>query len=263
MLAKRKLDNKYLQWNWQWHAPFGRTFLKELIPKKYWYSRWAGPLVGMYVFQPNSDTRKFEYPWAVDVAGLKPGMNVLDLGGGYSGFSFTLSKMGMNVTNVDPFVDYGPSQHYEDRPSDIVRRLNRVFHTNITLKHCTLKEAYFPDESFDRIFCISTIEHLQQEEIMFMMQEIHRILKPSGLCILTVDLFLNLEPFTPRMTNEFGRNVSIKWLTDTSRMELCKGNKEELFGYEEFAPKNILQQLESYYLGSSYPALVQAFVLKK
>jgi len=35
------------------------------------------------------------------------------------------------------------------------------------------------------------------------------VLKPGGRLVLTIDLFLNLKPFTSRTSNQFGVNVSI------------------------------------------------------
>ena len=39
------------------------------------------------------------------------------------------------------------------------------------------------------------IERLTDNDIMDMMKHVHRCLKPGGLFILTIDLFLNLHPF--------------------------------------------------------------------
>lgn len=263
MLALRKLDEKFIRWNREWHAPFGRKFIKKLFPRKLQSNMFIQKYAGVFSFQPNSDTRSIEYPWAYYASALEPGMNVLDIGGGFSGFPFVLSKMGMNVVNVDPILDYGPLKHYNSEPEKIFRYMNSAFSANVQLKRTTLKEAKLPDESFDRIYSISALEHIPSNEIQSIMKEVYRILKPNGLAIFTIDLFLNLIPFTKREHNEYGKNVSVKGIIDMSSLELIEGNKMELYGYEEFDSNLILENLEKYYISTTYPVLTQMIVLKK
>jgi hypothetical protein len=95
------------------------------------------------------------------------------------------------------------------------------------------------------------------------MEHANRCLKPGGRFIITLDLFLNLEPFTRRTGNEWGRNQDVRWLVDISRMKLVEGNRSELFGFQEFSSERILANLEKYYIGSYYPGLTQCLVLEK
>ncbi|HKK16229.1 MAG TPA: SAM-dependent methyltransferase, partial [Gammaproteobacteria bacterium] len=83
-----------------------------------------------------------------------------------------------------------------------------------------------------------------------------------GYFIATVDLFLNLFPFSSRNENDFGFNVNIRELIKTAPFDLVKGSKSELFGFEEFNADQILSHLEKYFIGT-YPALAQCFVLRK
>jgi hypothetical protein len=57
-----------------------------------------------------------------------------------------------------------------------------------------MNETQF-DIGQQRYQSISVIERLTDNDIMDMMKHVHRCLKPGGLFILTIDLFLNLHPF--------------------------------------------------------------------
>lgn len=54
----------------------------------------------------------------------------------------------------------------------------------------------FPDNSFDRITLISTIEHIRGNDDILIMQEIGRVLKPNGLAVLSF-------PIADKLTEEY------------------------------------------------------------
>lgn len=72
-----------------------------------------------------------------------------------------------------------------------------------------MSEAGLPSATVDVVYSVSVIEHLSPEEIRKTTQCIGRVLKPGGLFVAIVDLFLNLSPFTSRQSNQWGKNVSI------------------------------------------------------
>jgi SAM-dependent methyltransferase len=188
-------------------------------------------------------------------------MRVLELGGGLSGFQFALDKIGCDVVNVDP----GLEAKGIGWPCDSVsmERLNRLFGTRVQLRNTTIENAGLGDSSVDRAFSISVIEHLTDADIQNAMKHIYRCLKPGGLFILTIDLFLNLRPFCSRVRNEFGRNHNVCSIAESENWELVEGNREELFGFDAFDPDRILSNLENYLIGQGYPALVQCLILRK
>ena len=259
MIGRRKLPQGYLAWNAKWGAPAGKR-LTRFVP---WHLRTRGPfrrLLGPVAFQPNSETRACEYPWAFHAAKLQPGMCCMEVGGGLSGFQFALARSGMKVINVDP----GESAAGKGWPVDqrSIERLNRSFGTDVELRNCTLAEAGVAPASVDRVFSISTIEHIPTSELPEVMRGIAEVLKPGGACVLTVDLFLNLKPFSKRETNHYGTNVDVRALIEASGLELESGERSELYGFDEFDTEPILAHLEDFYVGT-YPAVAQAFVLRK
>jgi 2-polyprenyl-3-methyl-5-hydroxy-6-metoxy-1,4-benzoquinol methylase len=263
MIARIPLEPRFREWNRSWRAPYGSLTAKNRVPKRLWASALGARAVGMFAFQPNNSARRWEYPWAFFESAVTPGIRVLDIGGGVSGFPFVLAKTGADATIVDPFYDYGGPTDYGDDPANLVQSLNTAFGTRVALKRCTIDEAALPSASFDRILCISALEHFPASAQRAVAREVPRLLKPGGRFIATVDLFLNLSPFTSRETNDFGRNISVRALIEQSGLRLITGDRAELVGYDEFSADAIQSRLETYHVSTPYPVLTQAFVLEK
>ncbi len=263
MIARRQLDPSFAAWNRRWAAPFGWSPATRLLPHRCWLWPPLPRLVGAFAFQVNSATRRFEYPWAFANGRVAAGQTAVDLGGGLSGFPFVLARCGLKVTLVDPFLDYGSALPYPADPGAVVARLNRGLGTAVTLVRAPVDRAGIADASVDRVFSISTLEHLSEDAALSAVREVHRVLKPGGRLVLTVDLFLNLSPFTRRQTNRYGRNLSVADLVAASGLALVEGTPAELVGFPEFAPEAILARLDEFLLVESYPVLTQALVLEK
>lgn len=269
MLARRELPPEYATWNAKWGVPYGLHLtavglLNSLVPasgrSKILQQQAVKRARGPFAFQPNSSTRSYEYPWAYhQLKGLGPS-RILDIGGALSGLQFVLAKEGSDVHNVDPFVDYG-SGEYDVDPVAEHAALNTLFGTHVTLHRSTLPEATIHG-SFDAVTCISTIEHLDPVDIEETMKRITELLKPGGLLVVTLDLFVNLEPFCGRTSNEWGTNCSAAWLQELTGFELVTGEPQELYGYEQFTPDYVLSNLEQYAMNQYYPTLAQLLTLK-
>jgi 2-polyprenyl-3-methyl-5-hydroxy-6-metoxy-1,4-benzoquinol methylase len=268
MLARRQLPPEFEQWNLKWGAPYGRhsTAMAVLntVPASPRSRILRQPAVqrarGPFAFQPNSSTRSYEYPWAYhQLAGLGSS-RILEIGGALSGLQFVLAKDGHQVHNVDPFVDYG-SGEYEVDPVSEHSFLNTLFGTDVTLHRATLPDARIAGV-FDAVCCISTIEHLSPADIEETMNRVKQLLRPGGLLVVTLDLFLNLEPFCSRTSNEWGTNLPAAWLQELTGFELVVGEREELYGYEQFSTEYLLSHLEDYATNNYYPTLAQLMTLK-
>jgi SAM-dependent methyltransferase len=166
-----------------------------------------------------------------------------------------LAKDGHEVHNVDPFFDYGGGDYRID-PKEEHAALNRTFGTNVILHKSTLPEADLSG-SFSAIICVSTLEHLPPESIEATLSTVKRLLAPGGLVVLTVDLFLNLTPFSERTTNVWGSNSSVAWIEDLLGYEMIAGDRSELYGYKEFETERILGRLEEFAVNTGYPQMAQ------
>ena len=260
MLAKKVLEPRYLEWNRRWGAPYGREG-RILDPRGLQGtpdSGLSGEIArqGVFCLQPNNDTRVFEYPWAWHAAELRGSMRVLEIGGGLSGFPFALSREGHRVENVDPGVGWFVSP-------GATAALNRVFATDVTLHHCRIEDATLEPGAYDRVFSLSVLEHLHPDAAAAAMAKAAHALAPGGLAVLTVDLFLDLVPFSRKVENHWGRNVSIESLIDPRRFEMVRGLEAELYGFPGFDAREVLANLPDYYLGGGYPTLIQTIVLRR
>lgn len=260
MLALKDLESRFKQWNKLWGAPFGNA----AKPKKD-----ALPLIqgsgdefdqkGIFGFQGNNDTRRFEYPWAFHAADIRRGMKVLEVGGGMSGFQFVLAKSGANVVNVDPGMD-DIGGHVT---KDFIARANAKLGTDVTLLKEYIADTMLQNGTFDVAYSVSVIEHIPVSQIDESMKRIGQLLAPGGRLIMTVDLFLDLLPFSRKQENRFGTNMSIRRLVEAAGLELETGDRHELYGFEQFDPQRVMERLPELLIGTGYPTLVQCAVLRK
>ena len=185
----------------------------------------------------------------------------MEIGGGLSGVQFVLDKLGHEVINIDPGMSARGKGWAINEAK--IRRLNQRFGTNVQLKNCFVEEANIQDDSIDCVLSVSTIEHIPKDDIQTILNNVHRMLKPGGRFILTVDLFLDVIPFTDEATNKFGENIDLKWLVSQSDLKLVHGTREELYGFEEFDSEKILKKQSEFLVANRYPVMAQTLVLEK
>ena len=127
----------------------------------------------------NSETWKprfWEYSHAVNCTAVKKGDRVLDAGSGYSLFPVLLARLGCHVHSLD--------LNYQEERACLAAKLN----LDIQADRGSFLKLPYPDSYFDKVFCISCIEHLQDlSHVKKAMSEFRRVLKRKGLLFLTVD----------------------------------------------------------------------------
>jgi len=235
-----------------WNVPLSDRFVPA-------YAETAG----YFAFQYNNDTRVFEYPWAFHAVPVGAGTRVVEVGGALAGFQWALAAAGASVTNVDPFEPYGSEDPYPRSVESLHRQLNGWFGLDVALKRTTLDESGLDTAAFDVVYSISTLEHLGAEQLQRTLTAARDLLKPGGALVLTVDLFLELQPFTTRSANRCVMNVSMADVVARAGLTLEQGDVSELYGFPEFDARRVQSQLERYLVGSNQPTLVQACVLRK
>lgn len=154
--------------------------------------------LGAGTFGPN---KHWEYPWVIANLRLEPGMSVLDAGCGTSPVQYLLSQVGCRVSGVD--AHEGAEWHGIDR------RLARRFGCKIDYRCEGIDALSFADATFDRVCCVSVIEHCRNREVenekmtpltdgdlalqRKIMGELVRVLKPGGILAVTVDFNIPRE----------------------------------------------------------------------
>jgi 2-polyprenyl-3-methyl-5-hydroxy-6-metoxy-1,4-benzoquinol methylase len=148
--------------------------------------------LSFYVFnlrlgQGTDYTRYFEYPKALEMLAIGDveRLSVLDVGSGRRGqFPLFLAAKfpQLSVCSSDPREDFGEQK-------ESVKKLGLQAALNsgrLRLEAMDIQSPIFPDETFDRVSCISTVEHIPEEGDSTAMRNMGRLLKPMGLLVLSV-----------------------------------------------------------------------------
>jgi SAM-dependent methyltransferase len=117
-------------------------------------------------------SKEWEYPWALSRAGGLAGERVLDAGCGASIFPVHLARAGCRVTGLDR----GPAP-----------RLDLVHGVGIDYLQAELGGLPFAPGTFDTVFLISVIEHLEPDDAISAMRELAAVLRACGRLLLTTD----------------------------------------------------------------------------
>lgn len=151
---------------------------------------WSDGLLSSPAFYA---ARTWEYPYAVLSGDLQPGMTCADIGCGMTAFTVYLQQVAKcEVTGVDPDI-FDAGVRYKGHG------VSREFlaKTGLRVVDGGMEVIPLPSESFDRVYCLSVIEHLPPEVARRGIQEMARILKPGGRAIVTVDVNLLSEITRP------------------------------------------------------------------
>jgi len=140
-------------------------------------------------------SRVWEYPFVFEKI---RGGKILDVGGGWSFFPaymyHHLHGTKISISDNDPHI---VNWH----------KKNNISYGDIYLDDIT--ESKFPDNEFDCIVCISTLEHIPDK--IEALREMKRILKPDGTLLLSFDISLdNKNHMTSEETKECLDELGIK-----------------------------------------------------
>jgi 2-polyprenyl-3-methyl-5-hydroxy-6-metoxy-1,4-benzoquinol methylase len=157
----------------------------------------------------NHWSRAWEYPWAVLAAAVDElPQRILDVGGGGSPFSHYMAHLGIESHVADPSLDLGSSFVFDAQKSllqnvrSVTKRvLFRALGINAlwglpergatSMVHyvpCRAEALTFPERQFDRVFCLSVMEHIPLESWGGCMREFERVLRPGGRLVITLDM---------------------------------------------------------------------------
>lgn len=142
--------------------------------------------------------RKFEYPFAYLATPLAEGMTVLDAGCSIDPFAPFLSSKGFIAQGVDNFASHDVPWDPDlgifkgrytgwNKVQVYAGYLKNELDIAVSYHNNDMVSTKFDDQYFDRIFCISVLEHLPRYKVGVVFDEWRRILARDGFVILTVD----------------------------------------------------------------------------
>lgn len=134
------------------------------------------------ILNPLSYPRYMEYELILDQLELGDGCRVLDIGSPKLPTMLLARNPRCELYSTD-IRDYfiGSTAHFL-RLAGFGQRLGNDLH----LETQDARKLSYPDDSFDRVFSISVIEHIPEDGDSHAMREIARVLRPGGLLTLTV-----------------------------------------------------------------------------
>ncbi len=180
--------------------------------------------------------------WALLRSKPGPGMRVIDCGSGRGMFQIYLALLGCETYSVDVrrqdaklkrklYALYEKFGLNGPEPEQAIRNLGRRY--GVTLHHrCEpIQELSFPDNWFDRVYCISVLEHLPVGEDKDAVIQMARVTKPGGYLILTVD-------FAPRALDRIAYDESqFRKICEATDFAIVGETDFSISGWEEYLQK--------------------------
>jgi SAM-dependent methyltransferase len=119
-------------------------------------------------------SRRLEQAFAV--AGITPGMQVLDVGSGRGEIILHCARLGAHAYGID----------YAAAANRLAIRMLRdnPAETAIGVAQADAKQIPFPSGSFDRVLMFDIVEHLYPWELHEAYRQVHRVLKDDGRVII-------------------------------------------------------------------------------
>ncbi len=224
--------------------------------------RYLGP----FAYQPNNSTRQFEYPWAYakvaehSMANDGRRLCIVDVGGSLGGLQWVLARERHQVVTVDPGLEARGVGWAVNAATH--QAISRALRAPVQLIPTTLAAADLATASVDVLLSVSTLEHLALADLAEFSTHAARLLRPGGIAVLTIDLFVDVRPFAPADHNMYGTNVDVCALLADAGLTLHEGQRAELLGFPEFSAPNVLAHLSEYMVGANYPSLAQCLVAR-
>lgn len=157
------------------------------IIRKAEYFEWTTPKIAAssrYSLVPSHYSLKgIQDAWIMFLLERKRDLKIAEVGGGKSRILEALSKHN-ECWNIDKFegLGAGPLEIPELPGVKIARSYMGDFDSGI------------PDDYFDVVFSISVIEHVPKKQLDACFADCYRILKPGGLLLHAIDLYISDEP---------------------------------------------------------------------
>lgn len=149
-------------------CPIAATFVRDHL----------GQLIREYTPSPLHWSRQVEWPWAIRAGELAPEHRVLEVGGGWSVLKYAVANRCKHLYSLEV------NTEFIARTQSSIDKLGLAH--KITQVPGDARKLPFMDDTFDRVFCISVLEHIEENRELAL-SEMIRVLKPGGALLLTMD----------------------------------------------------------------------------
>jgi SAM-dependent methyltransferase len=147
-----------------------------------------------------------------DLGLLHEDARILSVGAGHETVLFWLANRVAEVVATDIYGTGSFVQHEANRsmlsdPASFSPYPYRESHLEV--QHMDARELDFPDESFDAVFCLSSIEHVgSQADIRRSSAEMGRVVRPGGAAFIVTECFLGRSALSSLSVQEAGSRVT-------------------------------------------------------
>ena len=160
--------------------------LKEkLVKRGLCFTTTAATFLSRMFYPKQEKNKLWENAWVIHHSGVKSGNRVLDIGGASTTFSFYLASIGCDIAVVDNDWNNCGTIYNTNYVAKKMGWMLKAYDRDI------VKPLPFRDNYFDYVFSICVLEHLSSSLRRFVMKEIGRVLKPSGIVGFSIDYFHN------------------------------------------------------------------------
>jgi len=171
---------------------------------------------------------------------------ILDIGSPKLLSLYLADKVGASVFATD-------IENYFTHDYEIFRSLRRIPKERLRIQTVDGRKLQFSENSFDKVFSISVLEHIPEHGDIECVKEIARVLKPGGLCVITI-------PFAPVSRDEFKDSKDFYWSGSSTSDAAAKRvffqrRYDENDIHERLAKPSGLKLTNLLYLGETFPFL--------
>ncbi len=168
----------------------------------------AGPC---HPVHPQHAHRRWEYALALralkDTFGDRPNLLVGDFGCGIGLWTPIMLALGHRVVMYEIWA-YDDEEWFVMQQIENVKKARNISQS-CEMRHVAIGSLGDADRGFDAVYCISTLEHIQEERKAF--DDLCKSVRPGGLIFLTMD-FSNVESEVVMGNNSFQRMYSERLL---------------------------------------------------
>ena len=138
---------------------------------------------------------EFRQKLILDMLNLPKGSRVLDAACGVGNLFFKLIKYGYDTTGID-LSDINIKDLMKNGKA-------RGLNVDDKVKKMNVLKMDFPDGSFDGVICGEVLEHIEEDYLV--VEELNRVLKKNGVCVVTVPANPKLWDFNDELSGHVRR----------------------------------------------------------